>query len=804
MARFKQPDQARGPGQFGALLRAHRLAAARSQEELAERAGLSQRAISDLERGVRRAPYPATIRRLGQALSLSDSELAIMAAAARLSASPQSEASPERWDMVQTAREFSAGRDAQSLNQLPMQISTFIGRKRELRELKNAFRATRLLTLTGAGGVGKTRLALRLATDALPDFADGVRFVDLAPLRDSVLLTHTVLSALGQSEEPGRPVVEALLSYLSTCAVLLVLDNCEHVLAASADLVTIILQQCSGVTILATSREALHVAGERVWVVPPLELPDVAEIRDLERSAGAEAVQLYVDRASASFQDFALTADNVPAVAEICRRLDGIPLAIELAAARARFLTPQETVSHLEDRLELFTRAAGAERQHTLRALCDWSHELLSEPERALFRRLAVFAGGWTLDAAEALCAPKLDGTASVRRLLSLLVDKSMVQAHQQGEGTRYSFHETLRQFALDKLRAVAEEMEFRERHLQWCLDVAERVDRDLRGPATSQGLDELGREHDNLRAALSWGQESRHFDQALTLAGSLGWYWWAREHSREGCRWLEGLLERSYSTVIADHTRTLLTAQVKALSALGLLWVRRADLRAARPVVERALSGARSLHASALEGWPLLLLGQIELGEDRLDRAKRLFEEGLAQCAPGSSPRDYQFLSWLGHVAAAASRLEEAEALYEHQLELAHGQGDGFFEAVALSNLGELAVRQGQASLAHSRLQRSIVLMSELATGDMPAVLSHFVELAVLEGSFVRALRLGGAVEALLAARSATLQPRQSCQLASQLEVAGERVSEHVAAKALAEGRRMSLREAVAYASSA
>jgi predicted ATPase/DNA-binding XRE family transcriptional regulator len=802
MGQTDEGKDARGPVQFGVLLRAHRIAACQSQEELAERAGLSQRAISDLERGTRRSPYPATVRRLADALDLKEREMAAMVLAAR-STAKSSRAAVETPQLIQQ-RTSSATKKArrEHHHNLPIELTTFVGREGELAQIKDVVRRNRLITLTGSGGVGKTRIALRAASESRTNYPDGAWFVDIAPLRDTTLLAHTVSAVLRTLNDRENSVLEALIRHLSNRTLLLVIDNCEHVLPPVASLVTSILERCPRVTVLCTSREALHVPGERVWIVPPLELPGDSDEHQLERLAHTQAIRLFVERAVAANQEFSLTPANLPAVVEICRRLDGIPLAIELAAARTRVLTPAEIVGHLDERFELFTVPIAAERQRTLRGLCDWSHDLLAEPERVLLRRLSVFAGGWTLAAAQVVCADGLGDPASILKLISDLVDKSIVLVRQQADHSRYAFHETLRHFAAEKLRAASEESEFRDRHLTWCVELASTIDADLRGPSVRSRLDQLGVEHDNLRAALGWGHDCPdRIKDALELASALAWYWWAREHSQEGCKWLERLLDRSESISAEQRSDAFRMAQARAFAALGLLYVRRGDHKAARPVVERSLASARSLDAPQLLAWPLLLLGQVELADGRPDRARALLEEGLVVSEQVASPQPYQFLSWLGHVAVAESRTDDADVLYDHQLRLARKREDKFFQAVALSNLSHMAIRRGDTTLARSRLAESLALMTDVATGDVPAVMADFVYIAVLEKSFLRALRLARAVEALLMSRGAKLQPSGLRKFAHHVQEARDGLSDTTAEAALADGRAMTLQEAVAYA---
>jgi len=387
-------------------------------------------------------------------------------------------------------------------------------------------RVTRLLSLTGAGGAGKTRLALQAAADLIDEFPDGVWFVELAPLTDPGLIPQTVASVLGLREEAGRPVMAMLSDYLRAKTTLLVLDNCEHLIADCAKFADTILHAAPKVKILATSREALGIAGEVVCRVPSLSLPpkDLPGLQDLASLSQYEAVRLFIDRALAVQPDFSVTNTNAPAVAQICHRLDGIPLAIELAAARVKAVSVEQIAARLDDRFRLLTGGSrtALPRQQTLRATIDWSHSLLTEAERVLLRRLSVFAGGWTLDAAQAVCSCDPVCADDVLDLLAHLVDKSLV-LFDLGDGqARYRMLETIRQYARDKLLESAEAATVRERHLSYYLKLAQYAEPKLHGPEQFEWLGRLDNEHDNLRAALECSLAGGQADQGLELASAL------------------------------------------------------------------------------------------------------------------------------------------------------------------------------------------------------------------------------------------------------------------------------------------
>jgi predicted ATPase/DNA-binding XRE family transcriptional regulator len=499
---------------FGDLLRRLRSAAALSQEALAERAGLSRSGISDLERGARQVPRLETVRTLADALALSDAD---------------------RTALLATARPALLGVDASepppsTLIALPVPLTRLIGRETEVMTLRAALQDadTRLLTLTGPGGVGKTRLAIAIAA-GLPDaFPDGVVFVDLAPLTDSALMILTVAAAFGVREITGQPLIETLSALLAPKQVLLVLDNCEHVLAETADLVGRLLSRCPQLHILATSRAPLHMRGEQVQPVEPLPLA-ADGVTSFEQLAQNASVSLFVERAQAVRPAFQLDHANAPTVAAICRHLDGLTLAIELAAARTTMFTPEALLAQMSDRLRLLRGGArdAPARQQTMRATIAWSHDLLSVEQQALFRRLAGFAGGFTADAAEAVagaCGDREEEAEDVLMTLGTLIDASLVQTQAVPDEPRFAMFETIREYALEQLLASGEEEAVRESHASWFLSLAESS---APQPTAFARMDQLMAEHENLRAALHWFAARRHAESLLRLTGALTWFWY-------------------------------------------------------------------------------------------------------------------------------------------------------------------------------------------------------------------------------------------------------------------------------------
>lgn len=644
-------------------------------------------------------------------------------------------------------------------NNLPQQLTSFIGREREMAEVKRLLTTTRLLTLTGAGGCGKTRLALQVAADLLEEYPDGVWFVDLAPLSDPALVPQSVASALGVREEPGHPLGDTLTAYLGPKSLLFVLDNCEHLVSACAHLCDSLLRACANLRILATSREVLGIGGETTWRLPSLASPDPEHLPSLERLTQYEAVRLFIDRAVAVLPTFTATNQNAPAVAQVCHRLDGIPLAIELAAARVKVLSVEQINARLEDRFRLLTGGSrtALPRQQTLRAAVDWGYELLSEKEQKLWQRLSVFAGGWTLEAAEAVCAGEGIEQTEVLDLLAQLVDKSLVLVDETArEGMRYRLLETIRQYGRERLAESGDAESVRRKHALFCVVFAEKAEDRLTGPEVRTWLDWFEAEHDNIRGALKWALEG-DAEIALRLAGAMWKFWDWRGYVEEGRKWLEAVLASSDSLArTVKRAKTLrgagwLASQqgdyafattklaesleierevehrpgiVSSLNALGFVEDQQGDSVSARQGLEEALAIGRKLGDKVAVAASLNCLGALALVRGDHTATRAFYQESLAiDREVGHKLGLGICLHNLAQVATQEGKYALARSLLEEGLAIARELGNKAGIAWCLGSLGRVAMEDGDYALARSRLQESLAVHQELGNRRGTAV---------------------------------------------------------------------------------
>ncbi len=679
-------------------------------------------------------------------------------------------------------------------NNLPVQLTSFIGREHEKAEVRNRLSATRFVTLTGSGGAGKTRLALQVAAEALEEFPDGVWLVELAALSDPNLVPKAVASALGVPEQPSRMLTETLADALRGKSVLIILDNCEHLVAACAHLTTALLRTCPHLRILATSREALGVTGETTWRVPSLSLPDPQRLPPLDHLKEYEAVRLFIDRAVANEPQFAVTSSNALAVAQVCHRLDGIPLALELAAARVKVLAVEQIAARLDDRFRLLTGGSrtALPRQQTLQATMDWSYYLLSDQERTALRSLSVFAGGWTLEAAEVVCAGKGVEASKVLDLLTQLVDKSLVAVETQGGEARYRFLETVRRYGLDRLLESGETGDVRRRHRDWFLGFAERAEPKLRGPEQKIWLERLEMEHDNLRAALEWSRAEGNAEAGVQLAGALFWFWFAHGHWSEGRAWLEEAILGS-----SDASSSALT---KALQGAAYLAWGQGDYGRATALSEKGLALCRERGDKEGVGRFLIHLGLAAGRQGNYGRMAALCENGLALCRERG---DKWVISWalmqLGAAARFLGDYERAEVLHKESIALAREVGDKYRIAFSLRGLGFVAFDQGDYGRAAALCKESLVFCKEVEDRRVTAeCLAGLAGVACAQGHYVHAARLIGAGEALFKAVGYQPHVFQQAYIDQIVAATRARLGEPAYAAAWAEGQAMTLEHAI------
>lgn len=812
--------ETRSDGSFADMLRRSRKSAGLTQEALAELSGVSTRTVSDLERGINRAPRSDTLMMLASALDLPDSDL-------------------KEWKKVRKAlsvRSVSPVVTAPESGtiQLPVYLTDFVGRGQQVQHVIDLLHRQdiRLLTLTGPGGVGKTRLAIAAVRQSAPAFPDGVWFIDLAPVQESSLVLQTVADAIHIHVRASQTALEALVNGLSGKRALLLIDNVEHVLDAAVDIGRLV-QECLEVTILTTSRAPLRVQGEQEFLVLPLDLPDIEqEVRaaDLQQS---EAVSLFIHRVHEIRPDFAITDKNAAAIAGICRRLDGMPLAIELAAARIRFLSPQVMLDRLENSLALLRGGAVdlPPRQQTLRGTIAWSYDLLPERSQRLFRRLSVFRGGWSLDSAE-----RVSDDQAVIEHLERLVEHSLVRVYeQQGGEPRYTMLETIREFGLERLVEHGEQDQAYGALGDYLIDLAEDAISWWRTFEHQHWYGQLETELDNLRAALGWFIE-RDPVFACRLGGALWRFWAARGNVREGRVWLETSLERAPDLTPAVRARVL--------EGIGTCAYMMSDYNVVRTSLEEALLLWESIGDRKGIAWAHHGFARIALGSGDYQGAEQRCNMSLAI---SREIRDLlgiaDMLNVLGVVASAKEEDARAQKLYEESLALRQEVGDYFGVQQSLSNIGYVAMRDGDYPRARVLIEESLAIgqkyhfhrqveaMDHLQLGILAILegeyaratdhvarsirqhhwqgtslwvakcLMAFAEIAIATGQQDRAVTLAGVIDLLVEERHLHIPQSERARFDSLLAGVKNTLDTESWAAAWARGRAMSLNEAVEFA---
>jgi predicted ATPase/DNA-binding SARP family transcriptional activator len=698
---------------------------------------------------------------------------------------------------------MSIGKEASS--NIPVPLTSFVGRHKELKEIAKLLSSSRLLTLTGPGGVGKTRLAIETAQHSLKNFKDGVFWVGLVGLSDENLIPQEMARSLNVREVQNEPLIETLKTHLKSKDLLLVIDNCEHLIRACAQYAEQLLSASPKLKILATSIEALGLFNETTWQVPSLPLPEIQgpllSLKELQEFA---SIKLFDERAGNAKSGFVLDERNASSVAQICRRLDGIPLAIELAAARIKILSVDEIASRLDDRFSLLTAGSrtAIPRHQTLRATIDWSYDLLTEPERILLRRLSVFAGGFTLEAVEAICSEGMKRT-DILDLLGRLVDKSLVivEADSEFSETRYRLLETIRQYALEKLVETGEASLIRDRHLDFYLSLAEKSEPHIFGHESVIWINRLDKELDNIRAAMEWSTNSGKAVAALRIAGSFVYFYFWYTHGNL----LSELQHRIQLALSRPEAMERTLARAKALNALGFMnW---ADMYPTdrHPELEEALSIGRELGDQWNTATALRYLGLLASMQGNYVEARSLLEQSL-EISRTMGPEGKVVLSWtltfLGDVALNQNESKEARSFYEESVAILREIGDKNFLAYSLRRLGLLAWREKDFRKAIALCQESLSLNREL--GDprgVLACLAGFADIAVVQGKFARAAQMMAAVETQLAAMGMRLLPVDKLESERNLAFLLTKLDEKTLNKFWAKGKAMSLDDAIAFA---
>jgi predicted ATPase/DNA-binding winged helix-turn-helix (wHTH) protein len=684
---------------------------------------------------------------------------------------------------------------------LPKPLTNFIGRERELADVAAVLEEHRLLTLIGAGGCGKTRLALEAAGRLRARFKDGVWWTDLAPLTDQRLVAEAVAESMGMRPDGTKPILQRLSEFLSARSVLLVVDNCEHLRIACADLAAEVLPSCAAVRIIATSREPLGIEGEYAYPVLGLTLAmpnaDPAEI------LAAEAVRLYVSRAGAVHPRLVLTTATVRTVSDVCTRLDGVPLAIELAAARGTVLTIEQIASRLNDRFRLLLGSHRRPPRHqTLRATIDWSHEQLSEPERRLFRGLSVFHGTWSLEATTAVCTDPKEEFETIELLSSLLNKSFVLNDEDAPEGRRYRMLETMREYGRDRLRESGEREGILARHLDYFRHLAASARVALRGADQMAWLARLRREHDNFRAALAWsaGAPDR-ITAALELSASLHWFWFMHGHLSESQRWLSSVLARP-----APATVEVARLTAECHFALGLVTVLLGAPEQGGQHLEIALIMARELDEEPLAVWTLRMITHGLIEEGRIAEAQRRAAEALQTATRLGTPFEMgAALGTLGIVSRALRDYERAARYFDDQAAQHRASGERWFRAAALADAAEAEERHGNLARAEAQAMEGL----QLADGDdTPAIAWNLEVLArarASRGHLLMGARLWGAAEVLRERTGLTLPAYWMEGLAEAVAVTRARLGDDSAfTTAWTEGRAMTCAEAITIARSA
>jgi predicted ATPase/class 3 adenylate cyclase len=679
---------------------------------------------------------------------------------------------------------------------LPLQLSSFVGREREMGEVKDLLHSSRMVTLAATGGAGKTRLSLHVGADLLDEFADGVWFVELAPLSDARLVPQAVASVLGIKEQPGEGLVDTLTKATRERELLLVLDNCEHMVLACAELCEALLSQCPSVRILATSRELLHIGGEIAYRVSSLPSPDPEATPGAESLNRYAAARLFIDRALAVRPSFQVSDANAPSLASICRRLDGIPLALELAAARMRSMSVEELDQRLDKRFQLLTGGlrTASPRQQTLRSLIDWSYDLLSGVEQTMFCRLAIFAGSWTLQAAEKICAGEHVAKDHVVDILASLTDKSVVLVEERNGAMRYRMLETMREYARERLNESGDADPVRARHLAFYLALGEEAGAALTGRKQGEWLELLDLERENLLSAhLACEHVAGGATIGLRLVHAVKRYWVSRGLMGLGKRVTVEALNRA-----GTRLRTL--ERSRALFAAGQFACFMAEYGEARPYLEDSLAISHEIGDESLSASLNSTLALAALGASDHVAARKYFEEAILLARKCRNTRELAAsLNGLAQLERMEAALDDADSLYQQALELMRELGDREAMALILLNLAIVAIGRRSAAQAHALLQEVLAISVEVQskpTGQ--CALDGCAALAALCGEWKRAATFFGAVEAQTAQTGYQRDPADEALLAPLITEVRTELGPEAFDAARTQGRSLGYQEAI------
>jgi predicted ATPase/DNA-binding SARP family transcriptional activator len=692
-----------------------------------------------------------------------------------------------------------------SRTNLPVPFTSFIGRENEIDQILNLLKVNRLLTLTGPGGVGKTRLAIKCANKVLSSFSDGVWWVDLVNLNSPSLVPQAIAKVINLHEVPDQTLNQSLIEHFRSKQALIVLNNCEHLVSACAQLSDQLLSSCADLKILTTSREALNVLGETIWQVPPLTLPDGQTKLDLESLNEFESIRLFEDRSLAVQPAFELNDKNAVVVLKICRRLDGMPLAIELAAARTKIMSTDEIALRLDDCFDLLTAGSrtALPRHQTLRATIDWSYDLLSEPEKTLFRRLSVFIGGFTLEAAEVIAAGEDVSKSQVVDLLGQLINKSLVMVAASvgdlDDETRYGMLETIREYAHEKLEAEGDMQAVQNRHLAYFIDLAEDAESNYFGDKTMYWFRRLTEEIDNIRAAIDWSIESENANEALRLVGALVFFFLFQPDPHR--KWLERL-----NTVLSLQGGQGNTAErAKALYGIGMLYW--SDINPADKTAElqEALSianvlGDKVIIAKALSNLGLFasLRGDLAQARSYLEQSLDIFDE----LGPSYQQDSYWPQIFLAEVAFNQERTEEARRLYQDSASKLRKIRDKYWLALLVRRLGQIALREGDYEIAFANYTESLKMNVEIDDQrGILACLSAFAGIHLARGNAEFTAHLFGAVQALISETNLRILQIDRFEYERNLAALHDQLDQSVLEKAWAKGEAMTMQQAVEFA---